>query len=312
MSIQPLQKIQAIAVAKAYFIERRTKSQIAEDLAISRFRVARILDEAIESGLVKFVIAEQDEIDSELSQRLTKRFAIKQAVVLSGPDAAAKTLMQKLGSLAASVVEEILTPGMSVGIASGRVLSAMADALTHLPFLDVVQATGALPGMEFSHNSIELVHRIAQVGGGKAHPIYIPMWVDNLETARNLLREPSVAAVHERYNHLDVLITGIGSWVQPESCMFSTFPAAWRQQVLDGGVCADLCTALMDEQGQMVPSPLDQLSLSMSPAQIRKIPEVIAIAGGQEKYTAIAATLKGNWVTTLVTDAGTARYLLSL
>lgn len=72
MSIQPLQKIQAIAVVKAYFIERKTKSQIADELGISRFRVARILDEAIESGLIKFVIAEQDEIDSDLSQRLAK------------------------------------------------------------------------------------------------------------------------------------------------------------------------------------------------------------------------------------------------
>ncbi|CTV66851.1 sugar-binding transcriptional regulator [Escherichia albertii] len=312
MSIQPLQKIQAIAAVKAYFIERKTKSQIADELGISRFRVARILDEAIESGLIKFVIAEQDEIDSDLSQRLAKKFAIRQVVVLSGPNAAARTLIPQLGALGASVVEELLTSGMNVGIASGRVLSAMADALKHLPFLDVVQATGALPGMEFSHNSIELVHRIAQVGEGKAHPIYIPMWVDSPETAQNLLREPSVAAVHERYNHLDVLITGIGSWTQPESCMFNTFPEAWRQQVLKNGVCADLCTALIDEEGNLVPSPLDQLSLSIKPEQIRKIPEIIAIAGGQEKHAAIAAALKGRWVTTLITDAGTARYLLSL
>ncbi|MCV3256238.1 sugar-binding domain-containing protein [Escherichia albertii] len=50
----------------------------------------------------------------------------------------------------------------------------------------------------------------------------------------------------------------------------------------------------------------------MKPEQIRKIPEIIAIAGGQEKHAAIAAALKGRWVTTLITDAGTARYLLSL
>jgi len=37
--------IQAITVAQRHFIERQTKSKIAEDLAISRFKVARLIDE---------------------------------------------------------------------------------------------------------------------------------------------------------------------------------------------------------------------------------------------------------------------------
>ncbi len=312
MTIQPLQKIQAITVARAYFIDRKTKSQIADEMDISRFRVARILDEAIARGLVKFVIAEQEEIDTALSHQLTKKYGLHQAVVLAGPDLPAGAITQQLGILGAAVVEELLSPGMSVGVAAGRVLSAVADSLTRLPVLDVVQAAGAQPGMDFSHNSIELVHRIANISGGKAHPIYIPMWVDNEETARNLLREPSVAAVHERYNHLDVLITGIGSWDPPESCMFNTFPEDWRRQVLAAGVCADICTTILDRRGRVVPSPLDRFSLSMGDEQVRNVPEVVAIAGGQEKYGAIAATLSGKWVTTLITDAGTARYLLAL
>ena len=312
MTIQPLQKIQAITVARAYFIDRKTKSQIADEMAISRFRVARILDDAIEKGLIKFVIAEQEEIDTALSHQLTRKFGLHQAVVLAGPDLPASAITQQLGTLGAAVIEELLGPGMNVGVASGRVLSALADALSHLPVLDVVQATGAQPGMDFSHNSIELVHRIAAISGGKAHPIYIPMWVDNVETARNLLREPSVAAVHERYDHLDVLITGIGSWNPPESCMYKTFPDDWRRQALADGVCADICTTIVDKRGRVVHSPLDQLSLSMGDEQVRKVPEVVAIAGGQEKYEAIAATLIGGWVTTLITDAGTARYLLAL
>ncbi|XBS71264.1 sugar-binding domain-containing protein [Acerihabitans sp. KWT182] len=166
---------------------------------------------------MKFVIAEQEEIDTALSHLLKKKYGLHQAVVLAGPDLPAAAITQRLGTLGAAVVEELLAPGMSVGVASGRVLSALADALTRLPMLDVVQATGAQPGMDFAHNSIELVHRIANISGGKAHPIYIPMWVDNVETARNLLREPNVAAVHERYNHLDALITGIGSWDPPPS-----------------------------------------------------------------------------------------------
>ena len=58
MPRRPLQRIQAITVARRYFLERHTKSRIAEDLAISRFKVARLIDEAIEEGLVRFEIDE--------------------------------------------------------------------------------------------------------------------------------------------------------------------------------------------------------------------------------------------------------------
>ena len=93
--------------------------------------------------------------------------------------------------------------------------------------------------------------------------------------------------------------------------MFNTFPDDWRRQVLAAGVCADICTTILDKCGRVVPSPREQFSLSMGDEQVRKVPEVVAIAGGQEKYAAIAATLIGKWVTTLITDAGTARYLLA-
>jgi len=311
MSNLPLATIQAITVARSYFIERKTKSQIAEDMAISRFRVARLIDDAIERGLVKFVIEDQQVIDVDLSQKIKKRFSLDEAVVLAGPDLPSDSLVEQLGKLGASVVEEILKPGMRVGIASGRVLSAVADALTRLPTLDVIQAAGAQPGMEFSHNSIELVHRIAAIGGGKAYPIYVPMWVDNPETAQNLLQEPSIASVHKMYDSLDVLLTGIGSWSPAESCMCHTFPDEWKKEVFAAGVCADICTTIIDANGVAIPSPLDRVGLSMVADQVRKVKQVVAIAGGLEKREAIAATLKGKWITTLVTDAGVARYLLS-
>jgi len=50
----------------------------------------------------------------------------------------------------------------------------------------------------------------------------------------------------------------------------------------------------------------------LSSAQLRAIPERIGIGGGLEKAQAIAAVLKGQWVTTLITDAGVARALLEM
>ena len=55
---------------------------------------------------------------------------------------------------------------------------------------------------------------------------------------------------------------------------------------------------------------LEILYLAINTKQIRRIPEVISIAGGVEKADAILAGLPGNWITTLVTDAGVPRKAL--
>jgi DNA-binding transcriptional regulator LsrR (DeoR family) len=74
--------------------------------------------------------------------------------------------------------------------------------------------------------------------------------------------------------------------------------------VLAVGVRADLCSTLIDDAGQVVSSPLDQVCLALNTKQLRRIPEIVGIADGLEKADAILAALRGNWLTTLVTDAG--------
>ena len=136
------------------------------------------------------------------------------------------------------------------------------------------------------------------------------MWVEDPFLVERLRTEPAVAQVLDWYDRIDVLVTGIGSWNPPVSCLHNAFSETWRRQVLAGGVRADVCAALIDDDGQVVRSPLDQVGPAINAKQLRRIPEIIGIAGGLEKANAILAALRGKWITTLVTDAGVARRLL--
>jgi DNA-binding transcriptional regulator LsrR (DeoR family) len=310
MPRRPLQRIQATTVARRYFVERHTKIQIAEDLGISRFKVARLIDEAVEAGLVRFQIDETGEIDAQLSDLLRRKYALRNALILAGPDLPCSALFEPLGRAAASLLEEILTDGCVLGVAWGRTLAATAKAISRLPKISVVQVAGGLTTLEFPQNSADLVSRMAAAGDGTAYPIFLPMWVEDASLVKRLRTEPSVAQVLERYDRIDVLVSGIGSWNPPVSCLYDAFSKAWKRQVLAAGVRADLCATLIDDTGGVVPSPLDKVGLALNAKQIRRIPERVAIAGGLEKASAILAALKGKWITTLVTDAGVARRLL--
>jgi DNA-binding transcriptional regulator LsrR (DeoR family) len=286
MARRPLQRVQAALAARRHFLANHTKSQIAAELGVSRFKVARLIDAAIEQGILQFVINEPDDLNTELGEEVRTAYGLKAVLVLDGPDLPTNALTAPLGNLAALFLDEMLVDGQTLGVAWGRTLAAMALALKHLPKVEIVQVAGAPLGLEISQNPVTLLHRLASLSGGRSYPVYSPMWAEDLHLIERLRQEPSVAGAMSKYDSIDVLVLGIGSWAPAESC-------------------------LVDGDGLEVKSPLDDHGLTITGQQIRRIPDVIGIGGGREKAEAIAAALRGKWINILITDAGVARHLLS-
>lgn len=310
MARRPLQRMQAALAARRFYLEQKTKSQIADELGISRFKVARLIDTALADGIVRIEIDDQGDLDTALAERLCARFGLRAALVLDGPDLSTQALFEPLGMLAAEYLEDALKDGQLVGMSWGRTLAATSRALGKLPKIDVVQAAGSPDKLDLSQNPTELVHRFARASGGTAYPLFGPMWVEDADLVGKLRNEPSISNAMSLYGRIDVLLAGIGSWLPEESCLSFGFPQDWKRDALKRGACADFCATLVDAAGQVVPSPLDQVGLSISTDQLRRIPERIGIGGGQEKLAAIGSVLQGGWITTLITDAGVARRLL--
>ena len=311
MAPRPLQRVQAALAARRYFMANRTKSQIASELGVSRFKVARLIDAAIQQGILQFVITEPDDLNTELGEAVRSAFDLKAVLVLDGPDLPTSALTTPLGNLAALLLDETLNDGQILGVAWGRTLAAMARVLTHLPKVDIVQVAGAPLGLEISQNPVELLHRLASLSGGRSYPVYSPMWAEDPLLIQRLRQEPTVASAMAKYDSIDMLVLGVGSWTPAKSCLCTGFPDSWRREALAAGVQADVCGTLIDRDGREIPSPLDDYGLTITSRQLRRIPDVVGIGGGTEKADAIAAALRGRWINVLVTDAGVARHLLA-
>jgi DNA-binding transcriptional regulator LsrR (DeoR family) len=310
MPPRPFARPLMATVAHRYFIGRQTKQGIAQSLGISRFKVARLIDEAIETGVVRFVIADQDDYDAPLAEALAQKYRLRHAVVVRTPNSSPSAVTEALGRAAAALLEETLVDGQTLAVAWGRTLAACAGALTKLPLIDVVQAIGSLAGAEYAQSSVELVHRLAALSRGTAYPLYLPMWFEDQALAELVRSEPNIARATARFAHIDILVSGIGAWNPPNSTLFSTLPLSWQEQAQAAGACADLCTVLVDPSGQAVATPLADNVVGVSAAQIRAVPTVIGVAGGLEKTDAIRAVLNGGWLTTLITDAAVAHRLI--
>ena len=71
-------------VARRYYLEDRSKVQIADEVGVSRFRVARMLEQARERGIVRIEVDAPPDVDLDASRRLADRYGLHQALVLTG------------------------------------------------------------------------------------------------------------------------------------------------------------------------------------------------------------------------------------
>src|SRR5260370_23185251 len=97
-----------------------------------------------------------------------------------------------------------------------------------------------------------ILYHIADVSGGNAYPVYGPMWAEDPTLIQRFRQEPSIASAMGRYDAIDVLMVGIGSWRPPESGLHAGFPAELRNETLSSGAQADVCAALIAHQGPEV------------------------------------------------------------
>src|SRR4051812_34440557 len=113
----PAHVVLTASIARRYYIDGRSKIDIADEFGMSRFKVARLLESARESGLVRIEIRAEGDIDVDLSARLQDRFGLQHSVVVDTPDDDPASLREHLGRAAARLLAEILTPEDVLGLA---------------------------------------------------------------------------------------------------------------------------------------------------------------------------------------------------
>jgi DNA-binding transcriptional regulator LsrR (DeoR family) len=309
-SIGPAQLVLTASIARRYYLDGRSKLDIAEEFELSRFKVARLLESARTSGLVHVEIRHPGTIDVDLSGRLQEAFGLRHAVVVDTLATDAVSLREQIGRAAADLLTEILTPDDVLGLGWARSLIAMSAAFTQLPPCPVVQLTGALSRPDVDGSSIELVRDVARIGGGKAYYFYAPMIVPDATTAAVLRRQPDVAHALERAGTVTKAVVGLGSWDPPYSTVWDAITPQERADLSQLGVLADVSGVLLSGDGEPVKAQLADRLIGVDAPQLLEIPEVIALVYADEKVAATRAAVRGGYATSLVTHTSLARGLL--
>ncbi|CAM3666023.1 sugar-binding domain-containing protein [Nocardiopsis rhodophaea] len=306
----PAELVQVAAIARRFYLDSRSKVEIAKEFGLSRFKVARALETARDTGIVRIDIRLPAQLDAERSDRLREAFGLHHAIVVAESGDPVQTRRQ-IGTVAADLLSEIVTADDILGLTSGRTLEIMCAELDRLAPCTIVQLNGVISDHPNATGPVETVRRAAHISGGSAYPIYAPLVLPDAATARTLRADPGIAAAFAHFERLTKAVVAIGGWDEQTSTVYQALGPDERARYAEMGVRADMSAQLFNTKGEQVRTHLDDRVLSVRAEQLRRVPEVIAVAGGAAKAGAIGIMLRTGLISSLVTDAAVARVLLA-
>ena len=308
-----------VKVARLYYEQEQTQSQISKRLRLSRQKVQRLLKEARQEGVVQLSIRPVMGVFDGVERALEEIYTLREVIVVEITDYHDHDLVtREIGSAAAEFLIRILQSEDTLAISWGSTLLGMVNALNasisriELNGIQVVQGLGGLGDPLNETHAAELTRRLASVLGGQAVLLPAPGIVGSQAAGEALQADPHVKEALQIAAAADLAIMGIGAPRQDSILVQKGKIVAWEElkQLKEMGAVGDINLRYFDSQGNLIDSDLDSRVMGLSLDEIRQIGSVVGIAGGAEKFDAILGAVNGRIIDILVTDHITAQKLM--
>ncbi|MDV6375427.1 sugar-binding transcriptional regulator [Deinococcus arenicola] len=309
--------LQAVRVARLYYVQGLTTSAIASELGLSRPKVSRLLSHARRSGLVEIRIHDPGGQALHLETHLQARYPSVKAQVVGVPQGSPETLwLERVAAAAAAALAELLRPGMTVGVAWGNTMNAVSLALIPrpLPELTFVQLNGSASAANFMSGFVtDTILRFARNFAAGAQLFPVPTFFDDPATRDAMWRERSVRHVLALQRQAELLIYSVGSHTAstPSHVYSAGYLDAGDLDTLSAeGAVGDIATVFYRADGSDAGLSVNARASGPPLSLIREAPESLCVVSGLGKAAALHAALEGGLMRRLIVDEVTARAVL--
>lgn len=289
-------------LARGYYVDDRSKVELADRHGLSRFQVAKLLRSARDEGVVSIDIRDPRSWSPQLDEALAERLAIERVEVVDVEGTSYDQATSRVGTAVMQGLKETVREGDTVGISWSRTLDAAARALPELPPCVIVQLAGALqlPG---AGTLPQVIQNLGSAPGITTLPIHAPLLVDRASTASDLRGQPEIKEALDRADSLDVAVVAIGGWRSGESSIWEKTSDEGRIEATRAGAVGEISGRLFDSAGLPVLTSLDERLIGVRFDQLERTPRVIAVAHGAGRVEAVVAAAKTGFVTHLIVDS---------
>jgi DNA-binding transcriptional regulator LsrR (DeoR family) len=303
-----------IKVARLYYETGLTQKEISDRLRLSRPTISRIINEARRTGIVQFQIAQLQGVNSDLEREVETRFNLSEVIVAEVPKTGSQEdVARELGREAADYFSRSVRSGDVIGFTWGETLACLADSLP-IERRDIVvaQMVGGMGDPSKELHSTDIVMRISQKMGASMSLIPAPGIVDTVEQALVFRSERTVEQAIQTARSCDLVFAGLGSVSSNSTYMRGQAIITWDELELlrSLGAVGNIGLHFFDREGALVGSEFDRRIVGVDLGLFRDLKRVVVVAGGSEKHEAVLAGVRGGFAKILITDEGTARFLI--
>lgn len=306
----------ALHAAQLYYVQEMTMDAIARELKVSRSSVSRLLSAARESGLVEIKIHSPQEARNHLEALFADRYGVTAHVVPVPTAASGPERLQRTARVAAGVLTAAAHSNLTIGLAWGATLSAVARHLPSRPLHDVhvVQMNGAMnlrtEGLSYAG---DLLGRFSAAFGATLHEFPVPAFFDDPNTKRAMWRERSVRSVLSIQASVGLFFFGLGApkgEVPSHVYTDGYLDSVDMTEIMNSGIVGDCATVFYRRDGSDHGLALNERSSGPPLDTIRMIPHRLCVVSGRSKRQSLQGALSAGLITELVVDEGLARSVL--
>lgn len=303
-------------VGQLYYGEGMKQAEISKLLRLSQASVSRLLARALEEGIVRIAIAAPRGTFPATEAALRERYGLAEAIVADCFEDREDAILAAIGGAAAHYFETTMSEGEVIGISSWSAsLLRMVDAIHPLKRVRaerVVQILGGIGSPSVQSHATQLTTRLAALTG--AEPMLLPaQGVAGSSAARLvMLGDTYVRSTMDQFRRVTMALVGVGA-LQPSVMLANSgnaFTGAELEDFARRGAVGDICLRFFDGAGRSVGGPLDERVIAMTLEEMRAVPRVVAVAGGERKVQALHGALQTGIVKVLVIDKFTAEKLV--
>lgn len=301
-----------IEVAWLYYHQGMNQKDIAARLGVSRATVVNHLQEARECGLIRITLASPAFTTHRLAVELCRRFGLRAAYVVPDEGATVQEAFFRVVRGAALWLPELLAPGDRLGVAWGRTVWELAEALepVRTEGVTVMQLVGSM-ATPYGFSTEACSTRLAQRLGARCLTLHAPAILSSVALAQALRAEPIIRAQLAEIERLGKLLFSVGTVAGDSHIVLSGLATpADLAHYTRAGAQAVICGRFVDASGRVLPGPMDGRMIGVEPARLVGLPMGILVTPGHDKIGATRAAIRGGYATHLVTGLTVAEALL--
>ena len=302
---------QELRVARAYYLDDVPKVAIADREGLSRWQVARMLDDARRTGLVRISVGDPADNDRTLADAVTAELGLAETIVVGrSRRLGLEPSLDSIGASLAQFLSRTVLEGDAVGFTWSRAIEAMVTHLTELAPCDVVQLAGAVTLTGDRLGSVEVIRQVARLSMGTAYPIYAPIVVDGAATRVSLEAQPEIRSCLDRAARLDLAVVSVGTWSSEGSALHGLVSPQLASAIARAGAVGEISGRVFGADGRLVSAEFDSHVIGIGAAQLSAVPHIVATSYGPHRAEATIAAVRAGYAHTLIIDAPLAEAML--